>query len=144
MGPSHHLRIELPYRRSWIDRLLEAVALPLGALLSARPPRREVAEELVRTLLGAVPARFHRDIVRTALREIARLLSGGWSRLDLAPLASIPDNSWHQEGPVLFLSMHHGQWEWLAGILDRLRQGGTIVQAAAMMTTLRMIGAAAG
>lgn len=123
MGPSHHLRVELPYRRSSVDRLLEAVALPLGALLSLRPPRREVAEEQVRALLGEVPARFHRDIVRSALREILRLISGGWHRLDLVPLARIEDNFWRQEGPVLFLSMHHGQWEWLAGILARLRPG---------------------
>lgn len=28
-----------------------------------------------------------------------------------------------EDGPVLFLSMHHGQWEWLAGILAHLRPG---------------------
>ncbi len=123
MGPSHHLRIEFHYRRSPIDRLLEAVALPLGALLSLRPPRREVVDEQVRALLGEVPAGFHHRIAHTALREIARLLTGGWSRLDLSPLAHLPDNFWRQDGPVLFLSMHHGQWEWLAGILDRLRPG---------------------
>jgi len=41
--------------------------------------------------------------------------------LDLEPLRDL-DGIWTQSGvPTLFLSMHHGNWEWLAGILHRLR-----------------------
>ena len=121
--PLHHLVVKLPYKQNRLDRLLEILSIPLAWILSIRPPRREVLETQMGQLVGEVPLGFHKAIISIALREILRLLSRGWSRLDLSPLSNIPDAPWKEDGPVLFLSMHHGQWEWLAGILTRLRPG---------------------
>lgn len=119
--PLHQIVLRLPYRRNLLDHVLEILTIPLVGILTLRPPRAEVLETQLRQLLGEAPPRFHRKITSVALREIFRLLSRGWSRLDLSPLADLPDSPWRDKGPVLFLSMHHGQWEWLAGILTRLR-----------------------
>lgn len=121
--PLHHLVVDLPYRRNVLDRALEIATIPLVGFLSRHPPRREVLETQIQQLVGDIPPRFHHAILSSALREITRILLRGWSRLDLSPLERIPDSPWKTDGPVLFLSMHHGQWEWLAGILTRLRPG---------------------
>lgn len=106
-----------------MDRILEILSVVLSSLLALHPPRRNVLESQLHQLVGGIPPGFHRRILASALRESFRLLSRGWSRLDLSPLDRIPETPWKKEGPVLFLSMHHGQWEWLAGILARLRPG---------------------
>lgn len=129
--PLHHLVVELPYRRNLLDRVLEIAILPLVALFSMHPPRKDVLELQLRQLIGDIPPRFHNRIHSSALREIFRLLGRGWSRLDLSPLEDIPESPWKKaDGPVLFLSMHHGQWEWLAGILTRLRPGALCIARA--------------
>lgn len=75
-----------------------------------------------RTVLGPLPGDFPRRLFRNACLEVSRIATDGWSSLDLDPLERVGD-PWIQTGhPTLLLSMHQGNWEWLAGVLFHLRK----------------------
>ncbi|MEK7392688.1 MAG: hypothetical protein AAB214_08995 [Fibrobacterota bacterium] len=117
--PLETLVVDLPFRLSLTQRILLALTSPLGRWLPI--PRESEIALLAQSVLPHPPGNLPRQLFRNALRESALLLTGGWNRLDLTPLSQISSN-WTQTGrPALFLSMHHGNWEWLAGILFHLR-----------------------
>jgi len=116
----HHLSIEIPYRRNLLDRFLDGFASILASRLPKNPRRNLARMQLERLGIPTSPDGELR-LYRSALREAFRILSGGWNRLDLSALEPSRTPPWVLREPTLFLSMHHGQWEWLAGILTRLR-----------------------
>lgn len=128
--PIQDLSIEIPYRRNLLDRVFEA-ALPLltrGILRLL--PRHALPKEQLTALGIPFPVDLDRRLLESALLEIFRILSGGWNRLDRSPLETLDLPNWKTPGPTLFLSMHHGQWEWLAAILTCLRPGALCVAKA--------------
>jgi len=118
--PLRSLRLVLPYRRRKRDRLLERLLQTATPLLVRILPRNTLARDQLRHIGLPAPSTLEQDLTRNALREILRLITGGWKRLDLGPLDSADITDWKEPAPILFLSMHHGQWEWLAGILTHL------------------------
>lgn len=77
---------------------------------------------LARRVCGELPIGFSRSLFQHSVDQAALILTGGWNQFDLSPLEAL-DPSWKQEGNgAVFLSMHHGNWEWLAGILFALRR----------------------
>lgn len=129
-APLHSLRVELPFQRRKRDHFFEAL-LPLASHLALRLlPRNGLPREQLSLLGIPAPLSLEYDLTFRALREILRLVSHGWSRLDLQPLQAHSLEHWRQPGPILFLSMHHGQWEWLAGILTHLQPGTLCVARA--------------
>jgi hypothetical protein len=128
--PSHSLRVVLPYHRRRRDYILESL-LPLASTVALRLlPRNGLPREQLTALGIPAPPTLERDLAFRALREILRLLRRGWNRLDLRPLQTNALDRWREPGPILFLSMHHGQWEWLAGILTKLHPGALCVARA--------------
>lgn len=128
--PVRDLSIDLPFRRTPWDRSFEIVLPVLARMVRSLLPRRSLPESQLRALGIAVPPQLDTQLVTSALREIFRLLTGGWTRLDLASLEEENVSPWRSPGPILFLSMHHGQWEWLAAILTRLRPDALCVAKA--------------
>jgi hypothetical protein len=111
--------VDLPFRPALWQRLLVAATSPLARVLPV-PRSEEIATLAGR--IGAPTTTLPRRLFRHALQEGLFLVSGGWRQLDLSPLRDTPD-PWTRCGqPTLFLSMHHGNWEWLAGILHHLRK----------------------
>lgn len=119
--PIQDLSIEIPYGKSWMDRAF-APCLPI-LVRGILPwlPRPSLPRDQLSTLGFQAPPDLDRRLLSSALLEIFRILTGGWKRLDLSVLEDPRLAHWSSPGPILFLSMHHGQWEWLAGILTRLR-----------------------
>jgi lauroyl/myristoyl acyltransferase len=77
--------------------------------------------ELAGQVEPGLSSHFPRQLFRRAFEQSMLLLTGGWKSLDLNPLQEM-DEVWTRRGvPILFLSMHHGNWEWLSGILHVLR-----------------------
>jgi len=114
-----HCRVVLPFRPS----RAQASARFWGSTLSAclPIPRGKEVLELARRLDPSLPPPLPRHLFRNAVEQSSLLLAGGWKSLDLTPLQDL-EAVWKQCGvPTLFLSMHHGNWEWLAGILHVLR-----------------------
>lgn len=73
------------------------------------------------TVLGELPSSFCRTLFMNALSEACWIWQGGWNFLELPDPSSV-DPRWTSMGQsTLFLSMHHGNWEWLAGLLYHLR-----------------------
>lgn len=111
--------VDLPFRATLLQRFLWVATAPLAHLCPV--PRTQELLALAGRI-GAPPTNLPRHLFRNAVRESLLLLTGGWRQLDLSPLGGIPSH-WTQCGrPTLFLSMHHGNWEWLAGILHHLRR----------------------
>jgi lauroyl/myristoyl acyltransferase len=69
----------------------------------------------------AFPSDLPRRLFLHAVEQSSLLLTGGWKNLDLGPLRNLEDVWTRRGNPTLFLSMHHGNWEWLSGILHVLR-----------------------
>lgn len=128
--PLETLQVELPFRPTWKQKLLVRVLSPLGRHLPI--PREQETLRLAEALLGETPSPdLGRRLFRNAIKEAALLVTGGWNQLDLSPL-DILSGIWKETGrPTLFLSMHHGNWEWLAGILYHLRKDSIGVARAA-------------
>lgn len=120
--------VDLPFHPTAIQRSLVSVATTL-ARFTPIPRRREILTLAAR--LGIPGTSLPPRLLRNAVRESLLLLTGGWRQLDLTPLRVAPD-TWTRPGrPTLFLSMHHGNWEWLAGILHHLRPDAIGVARAA-------------
>lgn len=120
--PIQDLSIEIPYGRSWRDRAFEVCLPALVRAILPFLPRPSLPRDQLLALGIQAPSDLDRRLLSSALLEIFRILSGGWKRLDLSVLESPQLAQWSSAGPTLFLSMHHGQWEWLAAILTRLRR----------------------
>jgi len=97
-------------------------------------PRREEVLQLARHVDPSLSEDFPRKLFRRALEQSALLLTGGWKKLDLGPLTELGEPWTKKDVPVLFISMHHGNWEWLAGILYALRGDSIGVARAAHHT----------
>ena len=111
--------VDLPFHPTLWQRFLRTTTKPLtwGCPI---PRSEEILSRAKR--LGVSTTDLPRRLFGNAFRESLLLLSGGWRQLDLTPLQNAP-STWTQCGrPTLFLSMHHGNWEWLAGILYHLRK----------------------
>lgn len=124
------LVVDLPFKPTLKQRLLVGAIAPLGHISPI--PRSAAILSLTQSAIGtpSTPA-FARQLFRNALHEAILLMTGGWNQLDLSPLEKVA-GSWKQTGrPTLFLSMHHGNWEWLAGILYHLRKDSIGVARAA-------------
>lgn len=128
--PIQDLSIKIPFRRNLLDRVFERALPFLTRGILQILPRHALPKEQLKTLGIPVPKDLDLRLLQSALLEIFRILSGGWNRLDRAPLSDIHLSNWQTPGPTLFLSMHHGQWEWLAAILTRLRPGTVCVAKA--------------
>ena len=116
--PLGSLEVDLPFHPTLLQRLLLTSVSPLVNLIPI--PRKAEISSLANTI-GTPPSFHPRRLFQNAVRECLLLLSGGWRQLDLSPLADAPSIWKETERPVLFLSIHHGNWEWLAGILHHLR-----------------------
>lgn len=121
--PIQELSISIPYHRNLSDRIFERTLPLLSILIQRLLPRQSLPREQLATLGIPSPPDLDRRLVEAALLEIFRILSGGWKRLDRSFLETLRGSTWCAPGGTLFLSMHHGQWEWLAGILSLLRTG---------------------
>lgn len=116
--PHHSLVLDLPFRPSLRQRLLLAAVTPLAHALPV-PRSKEIATLANR--VATVSSDLPRRLLVNAIRESILLITGGWKQLDLSSLRHLPE-PWMSTGrSTLFLSMHHGNWEWLAGILHHLR-----------------------
>lgn len=113
------LSLDLEFRpTSWM-RLQHRWILRLGRLLPI--PREQEILQLATTALGPVSPSFGRRLFLNALSEACWIWQGGWKYLAL-PAPEDLDPTWTRRGsPTLFLSMHHGNWEWLAGLLYHFR-----------------------
>lgn len=126
-----HLSIAIPYRRSWLDRIFEACLLrPLVGILLPWLPRPSLPRDQLTAVGIQAPPDLDRRLLEAALVEIFRILTGGWNRLDRTVLDPWKHSTWSTPGATLFLSMHHGQWEWLAALLTRLRPDALCVAKA--------------
>lgn len=105
------------------------MALAMARILPV-PREREVLQ-LARRVIPNLKPEFPRQLFLRAVEQSTLLLSGGWNNLDLSPLLELGEPWKKKESPVLFLSMHHGNWEWLAGILHVLRSDAIGVARAA-------------
>jgi len=119
--PQRILSIEIPYRRTHIDHVIDLIVPWIARLVGPILPRHELVLDQLEQLGITPPHRIHEKLLNNALREIFRILTNGWNRLDLSVLDQPTLAQWKDPGATLFLSMHHGQWEWLAGILTRMR-----------------------
>lgn len=118
-SPTHSLSLDLHFRPTRKMRLQHRLVLSLGRLLPI--PREQEIQALASTVLGDLPDLFCRTLFLNALSEACWLWQGAWNVLDLPHRQSL-DPTWTTPGAsTLFLSMHHGNWEWLAGILFHLR-----------------------
>jgi hypothetical protein len=134
------LSITIPYRRSWLDRAFESCLLgPLVHLLLPLLPRPSLPRDQLKAVGIQAPNDLDRRLLESALLEIFRLLTDGWNRLDRTALDPWRNSNWSTPGPTLFLSMHHGQWEWLAAILTVLRPGALCVAKAPTHPTGRWL-----
>ncbi len=124
------LVVDLPFKPTLKQRFLVGAVAPLGRILPI--PRLTEILSLTRSAQVTHPSPdLARQLFRNALREAILLLTGGWNQLDLSPLRQV-SGIWTETGrPTLFLSMHHGNWEWLAGILHHLRKDAIGVARAA-------------
>lgn len=117
--PIGQCRVELPFKPNPAQSATRTCLRILGRMFPV--PRRSEALTLARTVDETVPPDLPRRLFLNACDQSALLLSGGWNQLDLTPLQSLGD-PWTRKGiSTLFISMHHGNWEWLAGILHVLR-----------------------
>ena len=117
--PLQAASLELPFHPTARQRTLRWFASLFARLLPI--PREDEASQLASRVVADLPPHFPRLLYRQAFEQAALLLAGGWNALDLRPLSEM-DPYWKRTGqPTLFLSMHHGNWEWLAGILHVLR-----------------------
>lgn len=118
-SPTHSLSLDLRFCPTRKMRLQHRLILSLGRILPI--PRQQEIQSLASTVLGELPEQFSRSLFLNALSEACWLWQGGWNFLDL-PDRSLMDPTWTTPGtPTLFLSMHHGNWEWLAGLLFHFR-----------------------
>ena len=127
--PLDHCRVSLPFRPTGTQRMARALAGSLARILPV--PRRKEVLQLARQVEPGLPEEFPRRLFQRAVEQSALLLAGGWENLDLGPLAELGDPWTKRDSPTLFLSMHHGNWEWLAGILHVLRSDAIGVARAA-------------
>ena len=128
--PLESLSVDLPFHPTLFQRLLALAVVPLSHLVPV--PRSQEILSLARTAtVLPVPKQLPRRLFCNAIRQSLLLVTGGWRQLDLSPLQDVAP-CWTQTGtPTLFLSMHHGNWEWLAGILYHLRKDSLGVARAA-------------
>lgn len=117
--PDHSLSLDLAFRPTWKMRQQHRLVLSLGRLLPI--PRHQEILDLASTVLGDVPPNFCRTLFLNALSQACWIWQGGWHHLECPDQDSL-DPLWTTPGSsTLFLSMHHGNWEWLAGLLFHLR-----------------------
>lgn len=117
--PIHSLSLDLAFRPTWKMRQQHRLVLSLGRLLPI--PRQHDILALASTVLGEVPPDFCRTLFLNALSQACWIWQGGWNHLELPDRESLPP-LWTTTGSsTLFLSMHHGNWEWLAGLLYHMR-----------------------
>lgn len=84
-------------------------------------PRETSTLSLIQAVIPTADRPVLDALFTNAIREAFRVLFGGFRHLELPPRTDIP-NTWTEQGsPTILLSMHHGNWEWLAGILYHLR-----------------------
>jgi len=124
-----HCRVVLPFRPSRAQNLARLGAKILAGFLPV--PRRADIRSLARQVDAAIPSDLPRRLFLHAVEQASFLLTGGWKNLDLRPLGTL-EKVWRRQGvPTLFLSMHHGNWEWLSGVLHVLRPDAIGVARAA-------------
>lgn len=114
--PSNLIHLQLPFRSTGYDHCLEWTSRLIGSALYASAPRRSVAVEQMR-LIGLTPTSSDvRRLYTHTTRELLRIITHRFNRLDLTALEALKSTF---PGPVLFLSFHIGNWEWLAALLTR-------------------------
>jgi lauroyl/myristoyl acyltransferase len=118
-NPLDHCHVILPFRPTATQRMARIFARLLARILPV--PRNAEILRLARKVDPSLSNEFPRKLFKQALEQSALLLTGGWRNLDLRPLAELEGPWTQRDVPVLLLSMHHGNWEWLAGILYTLR-----------------------
>lgn len=125
--PVRILDVFLPLHRTPVDFLLDSASLLLSKTLTLTQKRTALPRRQLEALGITPPPDFEQHLMMNAGREFLRILFGRWTRLDLSPLSGLDLTEWKQNHPTLFLSMHHGQWEWLAALLTQLRPGAKCV-----------------
>lgn len=124
-----HCRVILPFRPTATQRLARRLALSVARILPV--PRENEVFQLARRVIPDLEPEFPRRLFQRAVEQSTLLLAGGWNSLDLGPLGELGNPWTRRNSPTLFLSMHHGNWEWLAGILHALRSDAIGVARAA-------------
>ena len=109
------LQERLAYSRAPKDVALDLSAALLARILQRADPRGDVAREQMQRFGILDPEQSLRNLYRTSCRELFRILGRRFPRLDLSP---IQGKQLH--GPILYLSYHIGNWEWLGGIFHRM------------------------
>lgn len=118
-APLRECQVQIPFHPTFSQDVFRRAARWISRCFPV--PRAHEVDALSRQVCGALPVGFSRCLFGHSVEQAALLLMGGWNQLDLSPLQDL-DVSWKEKGKgTLFLSMHHGNWEWLAGILFALR-----------------------
>ena len=113
--PKLLLSATLTFRRTSKDIAQDILSAGLARCLNLFPPRGGLALEQMRRFEVANPEAALERLHRVSARELIRILTGRYPQLDKSCL-----DGQHIEGPVLYLSYHLGNWEWLGGIFHKL------------------------
>jgi hypothetical protein len=121
--PKRTLQLQIPFRATRTTRMVDSLSAQLAKRLLDAWIRADLPLKQLNLLGITPPADLLSSMKRAGLREIFRLLTGAYRHLDLTILRDLPADVLGRTSPTptLFLSMHHGNWEWLAALLTHIR-----------------------
>lgn len=109
------LKLSLDYHRTPKDVAIDLCSSTLAQAFCIMPPRGSLALEQMRLYGIDHPEQCLKRLYRTSCRELFRIIARRFHQIDLSPLQGVQIH-----GPVLYLSYHMGNWEWLGGIFHHL------------------------